>query len=237
MALELLNEDFQKDTLNPEYWVRFSKASLIFYDSDNAKTSIEKAIDLDPDEAKYYFEKGLLYNSLDELDIALNALEKAVNIRKAGKYFYLKGIVNQRLENDEDARSDYNLAIKHGFSTPEIYNNLAILQLENREYSKALDNINKAIEQNPAYSQAYSAKSKILFFQLKIDLACQAKSKALEFGYLDAFNIPDSVCAGSEQIKLQFAAENICNELFLGDRCFSIFQTYRKKIFIRKLFF
>jgi tetratricopeptide (TPR) repeat protein len=61
-AIKKLKQDHQKDTLDSEYWIRYSKASYIFYKYDEAKSGVNKAIGLSPDNPEYYFEKGLLYN-------------------------------------------------------------------------------------------------------------------------------------------------------------------------------
>ena len=205
-AIKKLKENYQKDTLKSEYWVRFSKASYTFYKYEDAKSSMVKAIKLSPNNSEYYFEKGLLHNKIGELEPALTALEKAVSIDKVGKYFYWKGIVNQQLKNIESAESDYQKALENKFENAQLYNNFAILLSENQKYEKALSMINKAIILNDKYPEAFSARAKIKFFLLNIDSACVDTKIALEMGYYNALDIPDSVCNGTFAQKIQYAA-------------------------------
>jgi tetratricopeptide (TPR) repeat protein len=214
-AIKELKENYLKDTLNSEYWVRYSKASYTFYKYEDAKSSIDKAIKLSPNNSECYFEKGLLHNRIGELEMALSALEKAVSINPVGKYYYWKGIVNQQLKNIENAESDYQNALDNKFESPELYNNFAILLSENEKYEKALVMINKAIILDNKYPQAYSARSKINFFLLKTDSACIDRSIAIKMGYYKAFDIPDSICNGTLTQKLQFSAD-----IFAGNKLF-----------------
>jgi len=212
-AIKKLKENYQKDTLQSEYWVRFSKASYTFYKYEDAKSSMDKAIKLSPNNSEYYFEKGLLHNKIGELEPSLTALEKAVSIDKVGKYFYWKGIVNQQLKNIESAESDYQKALENKFESAELYNNFAILLSENEKYENALSMINKAINLNDKYPQAFSSRSKINFFLLNIDSACIDRKIAIKMGYYKAFEIPDSVCNGTFAQKIQYAAD-----IFAGNK-------------------
>jgi tetratricopeptide (TPR) repeat protein len=214
-AIKKLKENYLQDTLNSEYWIRYSKASYTFYKYEEAKSSIDKAIKLSPNNSVCYFEKGLLLNRIGELETALSALEKAVSINQVGKYYYWKGIVNQQLKKNENAESDYQNALDNKFESQELYNNFAILLSEKEKYEKALVMINKAITLDNKYPQAYSTRSKINFFLLKTDSACIDRSIAIKMGYYKAFDIPDSVCNGTLTQKLQFSADIFAaNKLF-----------------------
>ncbi len=206
-ALMKLKENHTKDSINSEYWVRFSKASYTTYNYDNAKLGIEKAIKISPSNAEYYFEKGLLHNRIGELKPALPALEKAVSIQPKGEYYYWKGIVNQQLNNIEIAQNDYQKAIENNFESPELFVNYAILLSRNHEYKKGLETINKAIEIDNMHSHAISTRANIQLFLLNIDAACSDSNKALNLGYVQALRIPDSICNGSTTKKLLFVAE------------------------------
>lgn len=213
-AIKKLKENHQADTLNSEYWLRYSKASYTFYKYEDAKSSIDIAIKLSPNNAVNYFEKGLLLNRIGELESSLSALEKAVSIAPVGEYFYWKGIVNQQLKNLESAESDYDKALESKFEGPELYNNFAILLAENGKHEKALEMINKAITLNDKYPQAYSARSKINCFLLNIDAACIDKEIAKKMGYNKVLDIPDSICNGTASQKLRFGADLLAYSKF-----------------------
>ena len=206
-AIKKLQENHQKDTLNSEYWLRYSQASYVFYNYDDAKSSIEKAIKLSPNKSKYYFEKGLLNNRLGSLDTALVALDKATSIDQHGEYYFWKGVVNQRLKNNIIAENDYQKAIDYKFENSELYTNYAILLSEKEEQEKAFVMINKAIKLDDKSPNAFSTRSKINLFLLNIDSACADMKTARRMGYKRVLEIPETVCNGTAEIKLEFAAD------------------------------
>ncbi|MBS1634299.1 MAG: tetratricopeptide repeat protein [Bacteroidetes bacterium] len=213
-ALRQLKENHLQDTGNAEYWLRYSKASYIFYKYDDAKWAIQKAISLSPKQGKYYYEKGLLYNRINELDTALSALEKATGLEKNGEYYYWKGIVNQQLRRDSAARADYEKTLALKFETAELYNNLSILLSDEGRYKEALDRINSAIRLNTAYGPAYSARARICFFLIQVDSTCADRNRALAMGYKKTFNLPDSICSGPQKQKIQYATEILATNKF-----------------------
>lgn len=207
-ALNKLKENCAKDTVDAEYWLRYSKANYTFYKYEAAKAGINKALKLSPSNAKYHFEQGLLYNKISETDSALAPLETATSLDPGkGEYFYWKGIVNQQLKNNAAAEKDYIKAMENKFETAEMYNNFAILLIENQKPEKALEMINKAVALNDKYPQALSARSKINMFLLNFDAACADRKAANDMGYRRTFDIPDSICNGTKTQQLQFAAE------------------------------
>ncbi len=206
-AIRKLKENHAKDSIDSGYWIRYSKASYTTYNYDNAKLGIDKAIKLDPNNANTYFEKGLLHNRIGELQPALFALEKAVSIQPKGEYYYWKGIVNQQLNNIKIAQNDYQKALENNFKSPELYVNYAILLSRNQKYKEGLETINKAIEIDNKHPHAISTRATIHFFLLNVDAACKDSHTALELGYLQTQQIPDSICNGTSTQKFQFLAD------------------------------
>jgi tetratricopeptide (TPR) repeat protein len=206
-ALRQLKEKLGTDSSDSQFWLRYSKASYNFYRYEDAKTSIDKAIRLSPRNSELFYEKGLLHNRIGELNLALFAFETAISIKPEGKYFYWKAIVNQQLLKKDIAETDYKKAIDNKFESPELYNNLAILLSESQKHEEALETINKAINLNKKYAQAFSTRSKINIYNLNIDSACADFFMARKMGYKKVFEIPDSVCEGTFENKLQFAAD------------------------------
>lgn len=206
-ALNKLKNQYQKDTIDSEYWSRYSKASYTFYKYNDAKLAINKAIVINPNNSVYYFEKGILLNKLGYIDSALVSLETAVKIKPEGEYFYWKGILNQQLNKLKEAEHDYNSAILKNFETAELHNNFAILLIANEKFESALSHINRAIQLNEKYSQAFSARSKLYVYLLNIDSACTDRNTAYNLGYKRVFDIPDSVCNGTFASKMKFAGD------------------------------
>lgn len=206
-ALDKLKTVFRSDTLSAEYWVRYSKAANGFFKSQEAKESIKKAISIQPKNPEYYYEKGILYNSLGELDSAKTALNRAILIRQSGKYFYWRGIVNQQQGRLKDAEEDYQKALNEKFETPELCNNLAILVADDGRYEEALNIVNRGLSINDKFTSLYSVRSKINLFLMNFDAACKDLSILMERGYRKALEIPDSICNGSIQHRLHFVGD------------------------------
>jgi tetratricopeptide (TPR) repeat protein len=213
-AIKKLKEEHTADTLNGEYWLRFSKASYTFYKYDDAKKAIDRAILLNPSSASYYFEKGLLLNRTGDTENALAPLEKAVSLDPKPEHYYWKGIVGQQLENNATAEADYMKALEGKFETAGLYNNLAIILIANGKAEKALEIISKAIAFDNSYAQAYSARSKINILLANIDSAYADMKRANLLGYNKTIPIPDSIYKGTEAQRLRFSAEvavyNLC---------------------------
>ncbi|HET6996284.1 MAG TPA: tetratricopeptide repeat protein [Chitinophagaceae bacterium] len=207
MALEKLKEKQLTDESRPEFWTRYSKASLGTNKPEDARTAMRKALSLDPTNAELFFEKGMLCNMLGELDTARRVFEQAIGIRPEGKYYYWKGIVNQQLGNSENAEMDYRYAIDKKFETAELYNNLSILLMAKENFEGSLEAVNKAVAMDKNYPQAISLRARVYCFLFKVDSACIEGKRALAMGYNKAFMLPDSICEADSITQLDFTAQ------------------------------
>ncbi len=206
-VLKILETTLAKDSLKAKYWIRHSKASYVLYRQDDAKNSIKKAIMAEPKNAEIYFVKGELYNQMNDLQASLAAFDSAVKINPIGKYFFWRGIMNQRLKMNDFAERDYLKAIEKKFESAELYSNLTILLSEKEKFIDALKAIDKALSLNKKNPKTYSMKAKIYLALLNIDSACVSERIALGMGAKNTIGIPDSICDGSKVQKMQFAAE------------------------------
>ena len=228
-ALNILKKNYQQDTADAAYWLRYSQVSYILYKYDDAKSSIDKAIRLDP-QAVYYFEKGLLYNRLNNPDAALKALETAVKLKEEGEYFYWRGVVNQQLGNKQFAEMDFREALKHQFETAEMQNYFAIVLFENNKMEEGLRQINRAILLDNKFAEAYSSRAKIHLFLFDIDSACSDNTTAFSLGYKKIVHIPDSVCKGSFTQRTQFVADICAGSKFYEQAIIGYTKLIDKKI-------
>ena len=115
--------------------------------------------------------------------------------------------MNQQLKKLDDVEIDYQNAIENKFESAEMYTNFAVLLAESNRNEKALFMINKAILLDKKYPAAYSARSKIYLSLLNIDSACTDSYIAKRMGHQNPFQIPDSICNGTSNQKLLFAAD------------------------------
>jgi tetratricopeptide (TPR) repeat protein len=235
-AIRELKQTHQKDTTDSQYWVRYSKASYIYYRYDDAKSGIDKAIKLSPNNSEYYYEKGVLLNKLDELDGALSAMDNAVRISPIGEYFWQRGMINQQLKKNENAQSDYQKAIDNKFKNPMLYGNFAGLLIETERYDKALEMVNKALVLDNKFPQGYSMRARINFLLLNVSASCIDSKTALEMGYRETFSIPDSVCNSSQAKKMQYAAEMLAGSKFYKQGALAFTKVIESKLLKSDLF-
>src|SRR3954465_10153021 len=205
-AINKLKENYKKDTVDAEYWSCYSRASYTLYRYDDAKTSINKAIHLNP-QARYYFEKGLLYGNLKNLDTALKAMDIAIKMEDNGQYYHWRGLLNQGLKNMQAAEKDYRAALERKIETADLENNFAIILYHYKKFEECLIHTNKAISLDKNYAQAYSIRAKLYISLLNIDSACIDNATSYRLGNKEIYNIPDSICKGPFNQKIEFAAD------------------------------
>lgn len=206
VALEELETNFKNQNNSSDYWLRVSQANYIIYKYDEAEAAINKAIKLNPKEAKLYYEKGRLLNDLDKNDEAKESFSQAILLKPESHYYFWRGIANQNLNELYYAENDYKTAIEKGENTPEIHFNYAIILFQNGKFSESLTHNNKAIELNSDYARAYSFRAMVHLILFDLDAACVDSDKAFSMGMNKVVNIPPEICHGTNQIKLEFIA-------------------------------
>ncbi len=101
-----------------------------------------------------------------------------LNCSEAEQNFKL-GVVNAKNGNLDLALAAFNKALKLDSNNPEIYYHLSRLQFRMRANEESLKSIDKAIELNPQFAQAYAMRA-LCRYVLSTDTAGQAIYKALE---------------------------------------------------------
>jgi tetratricopeptide (TPR) repeat protein len=207
-ALKMLKENYSKDTVHAEYWLRYSKSSVILYRYEDAKGAIDKAIKIRPNNAEYYFEKATLYNQMKIIDEALSTINKAIEMDKKGKYYFLRGIIYEQLNDNQNAQSNYEQSILYKLQDPIMFSNLAILYAKDEKYNQALKMINESIRLDKTNAKSYSLRSRINFNLVNLDEAFLDRDIAVKMGNKLVLNVPDSINNGTKKQKLEFAANN-----------------------------
>jgi tetratricopeptide (TPR) repeat protein len=207
IALQELEDNFKKDTLKAQYWIRHSKASFLFSNPLQAMKSIDKAIALDKNNVEAYYEKGRLCNDRNELENSRDAFSKAIAIDPQGQYYYWRGIIYQQLKRNDLAEYDYKIAISKSFKSPELYNNYAIILAEKEKFREAMLLVSKSIALDKSYLQSYATRAKLHVSLLNIDSACIDQDYAYRHGYNGILTVPEEICNGTQLLKLQYAAE------------------------------
>ena len=112
----------QSNKINPsEDWeLYYLKARTALLSKDNMETVIDfldKAIDLNPNYAKLYWNRGLANIELKDFERAVLDFDKSINISpNDGVGYYGRAYANFELGNSENARPDYDKAVSLGIS-------------------------------------------------------------------------------------------------------------------------
>lgn len=139
-AVELNNELKKVDGKNKKVDRYFSMAIA----------DLNRVLEIDPDDAKAYVDRGLVYMELGMYDEALkdfdrtieNNPEDAIAYNVRGMVYAMRGLSNLAIAN-------FAKAIELDPNSWEAYNNRGLVYFENSYYSKAITDFIKALEINP----------------------------------------------------------------------------------------
>ena len=105
---------------------------------DEAISLYKKAIVLEPDNPKLFFDVSECYGNNNELDKALSAIDTAIKLDSINPNFYNnRGLIYWRLSKDENAITDYKKAIELGSKSWVVYYNISIAYYINKKRSEA----------------------------------------------------------------------------------------------------
>ena len=116
-----------------------------------------KAIELGPDYAEIYNNRGVTYERKGELDRAIEDYSAVIELRPDHAAAYNnRGKAYNSKRNYDQAIIDLNTAIQLNPQIAEAYNNRGAAYCDTGDYDHAIDDFNKAIQLKPDYASAYS---------------------------------------------------------------------------------
>ena len=148
---------------------------------DSSLVDISKLISLKPDTAIIYFIQGLVAMKKRDNNLAFNAFSKAIALDSQNvAYFVNRATVNfyRRLFND--AKHDLMVAKNLDSNEGNIYNTLAMIEIEENNIDSAGKNINKAVELVPNQPFFINNRGYIFLMQKKLDLAIKDINHSLD---------------------------------------------------------
>lgn len=139
------------------------------------------SIKLDSANAKGYFNRGCIYQTMDKDSLALLDYVRAVKIdNNYADAYYNRGIIYEKAGKYEDALSDYNKAVKQQPSyLADVYNNRGNVYLALKDSSKALSDYSKVLDLDTANINAYSNRAGLYIKQKELDKALEDCNRAL----------------------------------------------------------
>lgn len=158
------------------------EGTQLFY-KGNLRGALEKyveAINLNPDNAYVYNNRGLAYAGMNEYEKALNDYNKALELNPNIVHTYVnRGLTYMELKNFSRAIEDFNRAIQINPNCVEAYNNRGLVFHRMKDYSNALTNYRKVLEINPGVAYAYNNIGTLYFDMKNYNGAAEAFNKAI----------------------------------------------------------
>ena len=129
---------------------------LMLKEINMAIEAYSHAIDLNPDNADAYINRGAAYIKEGKHDLAIENCNKAIQLRPDYALTYSnRGVAYDKKDEHDLAISDYDKAIELKPNYADAYNNRGNVYKAKRMYDLAISDYDKAIELKPNYADAY----------------------------------------------------------------------------------
>jgi Tfp pilus assembly protein PilF len=168
-------------------------------DIQGALIELRKAQKSNPDDPEVYYGFALAYWRSDKAEKALENVQKAIELGDRlgmehpglkSEAYNLRGIILNSMGSDEEAMKSFEAALKDElYLTPEYpLHNMASIYLANKQYDKAGEAANQALEYDPHYAPSWELLGRLFIEQGKDAHALEAlKHAVLEFpGFIEA---------------------------------------------------
>lgn len=211
-------EEFAKS--NPDFYIERSKfKDDVLNDDNGAIEDCQKAIEMNPMNANYYFMLSRPQFDLQAFDLVLKNCTKAIELDPMyGDAFVMRANVEDMFGMTAEAIKDYETAITLNSKDADAYNQLIIALGTQGNYEKALLTVNRFLELVPNHYEMLSNRVKIYLGLNKMSDAfndlntLQTIDPKNSFGFYLSGYLNDSI--GKREIA--------CQEMLKADRLNSI---------------
>jgi tetratricopeptide (TPR) repeat protein len=136
-------------------YLKISYSQLQKGNLDEALTSVNKAIELDPKLADAFAVRSAIYNRKGEIEKVLADYSKIIeltpNAPDIDVYYNNRGMILLQKGDIEGAVADLNKAISINPKAAELYQGRAIIRLQKRDFEGSIADYEKALEINPNF--------------------------------------------------------------------------------------
>ena len=138
-------------------------------------------IELSPNLADAYNNRGVAYGKKGEVDRAIQDLNIAIQLNPDyAKAYNNRGVVYGLKGDFDRAIADHNTAIKLNPNYAETYNNRGIAYREKGDFDRAISDFNTAIKCKPNYAETYNNRGAAYDKKHELDRAIEDYNKAIE---------------------------------------------------------
>ncbi|DBA05018.1 TPA: hypothetical protein N0F65_000706 [Lagenidium giganteum] len=165
-------------------------------DYEGAVTAYTKAIQADPSDYDYYFNRSAAYSSMEKYEDALRDIETAITMNsKDARAWLKKGNALRLLERFDEAVVAYNVGLDLSPGDNECRQGVALCHyftgsqlLSAGKYREAADAFTKAMIADPSDADCYQARAQTYLRLDENDKAVQDAQRAVELGPARANN-------------------------------------------------
>ncbi len=125
---------------------------------NEAIAEFTRAIQLNPENAKSYNNRGQIYSAMSNAELAMADFNKAIEVDpQLIMAYYNRGIIKEANGNINEALDDYSMAIQLGPENAHvIYNARGLAYAKKGNFIQCIQDCTKALDLNPGYLEAYN---------------------------------------------------------------------------------
>lgn len=211
-----------------ETWVMLGINRIAKEDLDNAIYDFNRAIEIDPDLAKAYSNRGMAYQRKGLYDLAISDYDKSLYLNPDDAEIYNKRGFSWYKKGDIDrATGDFNRALEINPQSAVAYFYRGLVFHKKGELERTIEDCSKVLEINPEHSEAYSIRCLVWFEKGELDRAIMDCDKALK---INPQNVSAYITLGVvwfQKGELEWACSDLKKACDLGN-C-EIFRTMKEK--------
>jgi len=167
-------------------------------DYQEAIEEFDKAIKINPKDAKAYYNRGVVKGGLGDYRGAIEDFNKSIEINPMNTNpYYTRGRAKARLSNYSEAIKDFNEVIDRNpedLTLIKVCIDRGSAKYNLGDYRGAIEDFNKAIEINSKYAKTYYGRGLAKIGLDQKDSGCLDLSKAGELGYSEAYEAIKELC-------------------------------------------
>ncbi len=186
-ALSLLNRVIDADNKNTE---AFNARGVVYFelkDLTNALLDYDKAIELNPDPYRPFYNRALLKMAQGNADGSLKDFAEAIKRQSDNAEIYVsRGQLLAALNQTDAALLDFREAIKYDTHNAAAWYNQGNLQFKQELFEQAVASFQVATKSDPTFGKAYHALGIAQLMQKQDKLGCLNLKQANKLGYVSA---------------------------------------------------
>ena len=180
-AIEFYSKATERNPKNASAFIKLANAHNAIGDRRTAFDRFAKAVELDRNDYKSYYEIGIIFNELNKKSDAQVVLDNALRIKPDfTPASELLALVLCAQNKYDEAIHVYKDAIKYAPDNYQLYYSLGIVRTELRDFAEALECYKKAIELEPTLFEAYFSIGQIHLLRGELDEAAEAFKSAAQ---------------------------------------------------------